>query len=336
MVFTTLGLVIFAVYLWYTNPFSVLTEVGRFNPSTYFIAVMVNYVGLVFMAGSWYVLLKALDIKIKFWRAIQMTFTSLFVVWMIPIPSGVELIRAYLVKNEEGSNMGKALSSVMVAKVYYFISFGAFISLAAIIVTILRGGSIPVRPELVWFVVLFAIVNTLLFGILLTPKLLRRVYGGSPDFMKKHVFNRIYDSDMGLGGFPAFIDELEVSVNSLRKKPMLNILSLLMIGFHWSTGSITAYLVAQSLGRPTSFWLIVLIYAVIEFIQQLNFIIPSGLGVVDAGLTGAFVMIGVPLSLAAAISLLTRLATYWFELILCGVVSFQFGYREALKDYYNK
>jgi uncharacterized protein (TIRG00374 family) len=336
MVFTTLGLVIFAVYLWYTNPFSALTEVGRFNPSIYFIAVMVNYVGLVFMSGSWYVLLRALDIKINFWRAIQMTFTSLFVVWMIPIPSGVEFIRAYLVKNEEGSNLGKAISSVMVAKVYYFISFGVFITLGAVIVTVLRGDSIPVRPELVWFVVLFALLNTLLFGILLTPDLLRHVYGKSPDVIKRHIFNRIYDPDMGLGGFPAFIDELEVSVDSLKKRPILNVLSLLMIGFHWSTGSITAYLVAQSLGKPTSFWLIVLIYAVIEFIQQLNFIIPSGLGVVDAGLTGAFVIIGVPLSLASAISLLTRLATYWLELILCGAVSFQFGYREALKDYYNR
>ena len=79
--------------------------------------------------------------------------------------------------------------------------------------------------------------------------------------------------------------------------------------------------------------MVVLIYAVIEFIQQLNILIPSGLGVVDAGLTGAFILIGVPMETASAISLLTRLATYWFELVLCGLVSFQFGYREALRDY---
>jgi len=54
---------------------------------------------------------------------------------------------------------------------------------------------------------------------------------------------------------------------------------------------------------------------------------------VDAGLTGALTVVGVPLSVAAAISLLTRLATYWLELVICGVVSLRFGYREALKDY---
>ena len=61
---------------------------------------------------------------------------------------------------------------------------------------------------------------------------------------------------------------------------MENILSLLLVGFHWSTGVITAYMVAVSLGYRISIWVIVLIYAVIEFIQQLNILIPSGLGVV--------------------------------------------------------
>jgi uncharacterized protein (TIRG00374 family) len=72
---------------------------------------------------------------------------------------------------------------------------------------------------------------------------------------------------------------------------------------------------------------------VIEFIQQLNVLIPSGLGVVDAGLTGAFMLVGAPIESASAISFLTRLATYWFELVLCGIISFQFGFREALKNY---
>jgi uncharacterized protein (TIRG00374 family) len=92
-----------------------------------------------------------------------------------------------------------------------------------------------------------------------------------------------------------------------------NLLSIILIGFHWSTGAITAYMVSISLNEPINFWVVVLVYSVIEFIQQLNFIIPSGIGIVDAGLAGALVVVGVPLQVAGAISLLTRLATYWFE-----------------------
>jgi uncharacterized protein (TIRG00374 family) len=104
-----------------------------------------------------------------------------------------------------------------------------------------------------------------------------------------------------------------------------------MVAFHWSTGSLTAYMVSLSLGRPIDFWAIVLVYALIEFIQQLNIFIPGGLGIVDATLTGAFVLLGVPLPMAAAISLLTRLATYWFEVILCALVSFRYGYKESVE-----
>ncbi|MBN2336318.1 flippase-like domain-containing protein, partial [Candidatus Bathyarchaeota archaeon] len=285
------------------------------------------------LAGSWHMLLRVLGVHQSLWRSVQMTFVSMFVVWVLPIPSGVELIKAYLVRGEEGSNMGKAVSSVIVNKVYYFISFGVLITLAAVMVTFVGGGQIPVQPVYVWFVVLYAVANTVLFGVALAPRHLQRLYEGSPGWIRRNMLDRIYNPEMGLGGFPVFVDEIQKAITSLQGRPAENLLSLLMVGFHWSTGALTAYLVALSLGYHVSFWVVVLIYAVIEFIQQLNILIPSGLGVVDAGLTGAFVVVGVPLSAASAISLLTRLATYWFELVLCGAVSVQFGYREALEGY---
>ena len=331
--FTVLGLVLFIAYLAYTNPFKVLTEVGRFDPWTFLAAVLVNYVGLFFLSASWFIVLRVLGIEVSLWRSVQITFVSMFTVWMFPFPSGVEIIRAYLVRDSDGSNIGKSVSSALVSKVYYYISFGGMITLAAVIVTLINGSGLLVQPVYVWFVVAFALGNTVIIGLILDPKLLRKVYERSPRWVKRNLFDRLYSSDLGLGGFSSFIDEVDESILLIRRKPLENILSLIMVGFHWSTGAITAYMVAVSLGYRISFWIIVLIYAVIEFIQQLNILIPSGLGVVDAGLTGAFVLVGVPLGAAAAISLLTRLATYWLELVLCGLVSFQFGYREALRKY---
>jgi uncharacterized protein (TIRG00374 family) len=333
--FTVFGLVLFITYLTYTNPFKILTEVGRFDPWTFMAAVLVNYVGLFFLSASWFMVLRVLGVEVSLWRSVQITFVSMFTVWMFPFPSGVEIIRSYLVRDSEGGNIGKAVSSVLVSKIYYYISFGVMITLAAVIVTWVNGSGLPVQPVYVWFVVAFALGNTVIIGLVLDPGLLRKVYGRSPEWVKRNLFDRLYSTDLGLGGFSSFIDEVDESMFLLRRNPMENILSLLLVGFHWSTGAITAYMVTVSLGYRISFWVIVLIYAVIEFIQQLNILIPSGLGVVDAGLTGAFVLVGVPLAAAAAISLLTRLATYWLELVLCGLVSFQFGYREALGDYLN-
>ena len=332
LLLTSLGLVIFVAYLAYSNPFSVLMEVGRFDPRTFALAVLVNYAGLFFFSASWHLLLRALGVGVGIWDSVQAMFVSLFVVWLVPIPVGTEIIRAYIVKDEENSDLGKAIASVVVHKAYYNIAFGFLIALAALMVTVFGGGSFPVRAELVLVVIVFAVGSSLVYGLFLNPNLLMVVYHRSPGWVRRNVFDRMVDSRRREGGFPAVIEGIGSAVNSLMAKPLNNFASMLMVAFHWSTGALTAYMVALSLGAPIDFWVIVLIYALIEFIQQLNVFIPSGLGIIDASLTGAFVLLGVPLSLASAISLLTRLATYWFELILCALVSFRFGYKESIED----
>jgi len=331
LLLTSLGLVIFVAYLAYSNPFSVLMELGRFDPWVFALAVLVNYVGLFFFSASWYLLLRALKVGVSIWESVQAMFVSLFVVWLVPIPVGTEIIRAYLVKDEENSDMGKAIASVVVHKAYYNIAFGALIAIAALMVTVFRGEAIPVRSELVFLVILFAAVSSVVYGLFLDPGLLMGVYERSPGWVRRNLFDRMVDSRMRERGFPAVIEEIDSAVSSMMAQPLNNLLSILMVAFHWSTGSLTAYMVSLSLGSPIDFWAIVLVYALIEFIQQLNIFIPGGLGIIDATLTGAFVLLGVPLSMAAAISLLTRLATYWFEVILCALVSFRYGYRESVE-----
>ena len=331
LVFLSIGVALFVGYIVYSNPFAVLTEVGRFDPLMFLAAIAVNYVGLVFLSASWHILLKGLGFKNSLWESIQVSFVGLFVVWMLPFPSGFELVRAYLIRDKEGGNIGKAVSSVIVSKVYYFISFGLMISLAAIIVRFVNNSDIPIQAGFIWFAVLFALSNMVTFAVILTPRIMMWLYDRSPEWLNNMIQKRIYSTSFGLNSFEQFVNEIQDSIKTLRKRPLENLISLFLVGFHWSTGAITAYMVSISLNEPVDFWVIVLIYAVIEFIQQLNFLIPSGLGIVDAGLAGAFVVVGVPLEVAGAISLLTRLATYWFELVLCGFVSFRYGYREALK-----
>jgi uncharacterized protein (TIRG00374 family) len=333
LVLTSIGLVLFVIYLAYTNPFRVLMEVGRFDPWAFALALAINYAGMFFFAASWYVLLRVLGVGVGLWEAVRAMFASLFVVWLIPIPVGTEIIRAYLIKDQENSGMGKAIASVMVHKAYYNISFGLLIALASLMVTIFWKGPMPVSPGFVTLVILFVVGSSIIYGLFLSPTTLMAVYGRSPAWLRRNLFDRLVDTSRDEEGFPSVVREIESAVGSLMMKPFQNLLSILMVAFHWSTGSVTAYIVALSLGWRIDFWVIVLVYALIEFIQQLNVFIPGGIGVIDASLTGAFVVLGIPLSMAAAISLLTRLATYWFELVLAAAVSFLYGYQEALTEY---
>lgn len=107
LLLTTVGLILFIIYLTFSNPFRAFQEVRRFNLSLFLVSIVINYLGLVFFAASWYLLLRGMDVGIRLSGAIRATFISLFVVLMIPIPVGTEIIRAYLVRKEENSDIGK-------------------------------------------------------------------------------------------------------------------------------------------------------------------------------------------------------------------------------------
>ena len=327
---TLLAIVLFVTYLWWSNPFQAFSELESFSLNLFVIAIIVDFIGLFFFVFSWHLLNKALDIKIELWESIQICFTSLFVGWIVPIPMNTEVVRAYLLTNKTGSNMGKSISSVFVHRAFYNISFGIIITLTAFFV-ILSGKQIPIKSEIVVFLVFFAIISSIFFSLILNPRILERLYSLSPNWIKHNIFDRLYNPDKSEAGFKRVIFEVEEAIITLSKKMKLSLLSFICVSIHWGLGAITAWIVAYSMGVHLEIWVTVFIYAVIEFIQQINWVIPSGLGIVDTGLTEALVFIGIPLSLSAAISLLIRFATNWIELIVYIPVAFHYGYKEIVE-----
>ncbi len=333
LAFTLIGVAFFLVYLAWANPFAAFAEVGRFNIGVYALAVLIDQIGLLFFAASWYLILRAMRVNLTFWGATQLSFTSLFIGWLVPLPLMTEMVRAYLVKDRSGSNLGKALSSVLVHRSYYNIAFGMIIGGTAI-VTIASGREIPINPWVSWFLITFAVLSVAVFSLMLNTRVLSYIYMKSPSWVRRKVFDRFHDPESVEEGFQPVIEDIGEAVDSLRKNMGINLIAFGMLLFHWSAGAITAYLSAEALGVHVDVPTVVFAFAVVEFLQQLNFFIPSGIGLLDAGLAGAFVLAGVPLSTAAAISLLTRLATYWFEVIVCVPVALRFGYKEFLAKYF--
>jgi uncharacterized membrane protein YbhN (UPF0104 family) len=79
--------------------------------------------------------------------------------------------------------------------------------------------------------------------------------------------------------------------------------------FDWLT-LLTALAATGQQPRPT---LVLLAFCAAQLLAQVP-ITPGGLGVVEAGLTGALVLIGVPAGAAAAATLAYRLVSYWLAL----------------------
>ena len=322
----TLGLAIFILYLSLSNPFKGISEAGRFNPFLFFLAFTVDFIGIILFAISWHILVIGAGMRVRVVESLRATLISFFIIWLIPIPIGLEIIRAYLIKGDGKSNAGKAVSSVLVHKSLYNLSFGIIIAIASGVIMFSPGRVFPLEPAFIWFMILFGVASSTFFLFLLDK---RRLLWVQRRFSKFKMFNRI--SKNGFTSLQEFSESIEDAFHVLKSRRALLLTSFIMISVHWSTGSITTYLVALSLGFELNIWHIVLVYAIVEFIQQLNIIIPGGIGVIDAGLTGALTLIGVSLTSASAISLLTRLDTYWFEIIISAFVTFHSGYKHVLK-----
>jgi len=333
LTFTFIGVVFFVAYLAWANPFTVFAKVGVFNFGIYAIAIVIDLIGLLLWSTSWYLILRAMKVKISFWETTQFSFTSLFIGWLTPLPLMTEMVRAYLIKDRSTSNLAKGLSSVLVHRSYYNIAFGVVIGGTALI-TIASGRQIPINTEVSLFLTAFALISVVVFSLMLNTRALRYIYRKSPAWVKSRVFDKYRDPESGEKGFTSMIVDIGEAVHELRTKTGLNILAFAMLLFHWSAGAITAYLSAEALGVHLEVSTVVFAFAMVEFLQQMNFFIPSGIGLLDAGLAGALVLAGVPLSMAAAISLLTRLATYWLEVLVCVPVAFRFGYKEFLAKYF--
>jgi len=329
LAFTIIGVVFFVAYLVWSNPLEAFAEVGAFNIPIYLVAVAVDFLGLMFWATSWYLILRAMKVEIGLWTTTQLSFTSLFIGWIAPLPLMTEMVRAYLIKDKSTSNLGKGLSSVLVHRAYYNIAFGLIIG-GTTFITLASGRQIHINPAVSWFLTAFALVSVAVFILVLNKRALTYIYSKSPQFVRRRVFDKYRDSETGENGFNYVIDDIADAIRALKAEMGLNLAAFAMLVFHWSAGVVTTYLSAIALGVQLDISTAIFAFAFVEFLQQINFFIPSGIGILDAGLAGALVLAGIPLSMAAAISLLTRLATYWLEIALCTPIAFRLGYKEFL------
>ena len=235
LAFTIVGVVFFVAYLVWSNPLEAFAEVGAFNVPIYLVAVAIDFLGLMFWATSWYLILRAMKVEIGLWTTTQLSFTSLFIGWIAPLPLMTEMVRAYLIKDRSTSNLGKGLSSVLVHRAYYNIAFGLIIG-GTTFITLLSGGQIPINPAVSWFLTVFALVSVAIFILTLNRRALTYVYSKSPQFVRRKVFDRYHNSETGENGFNHVIDDIADAICALKAEMGLNLTAFAMLVFHWSAG----------------------------------------------------------------------------------------------------
>ncbi|MEL7043680.1 MAG: lysylphosphatidylglycerol synthase transmembrane domain-containing protein [Pseudomonadota bacterium] len=113
------------------------------------------------------------------------------------------------------------------------------------------------------------------------------------------------------------IELLESASTLLRSGPLYAGLALAILA--WGAEGVAFHMILDALKISTSVWLAVGIYAISVLIGALSFI-PGGLGTTEAVMVVLLKLLGADTATAVAATLICRLATLWFAVLLGAII----------------
>lgn len=322
--FLLIGLLIFIGYLYFFVDIpEMLTIIQRVDLFYYLLAVAVLLLSMLAYSLTWQYFLRPLSINVPFKKTFLFTWVGVFVDLLIPAESiSGDASKAYLMSKDSGENAGKVVASVVSHRILSMIITLSTLIISSISLFILQYE----LPAFVSNLILLVAVGTtisLIFIFLLC--------------LKEQLTQKLIDL---LLRFSAFISRGRLKLASLRSKAKKasrafnqsievlgrNPRSLVRPVFFsiaaWFLSVLLSFLVFVSLDHPVSFVLITIVYSISNAIQNIPIGVPGEVGLVEIVMTSLYGLLGVPLGISAAATVLIRVLWVWFRLLL-GFVAVQ-------------
>lgn len=290
------GGIVFLLISFYADFSKLATAFGKFNWWWFPVILGLSFLNYIFRFYKWQYYLSVLNLKVKTSRSLLIFFSS-FVLSVTPGKMG-EILKSYLLREENGTPVSKSMPIVLAERVTDFIS--------VVILSIIGAFVFDYGKEIILIVGLFFIGFTLLIGFR-KPSLWLINKLGSVKILKKYTKN--------------FLDAYESTYQLLKIKPLL--IATFISFFAWFAECIGLFLVLDVFSKTSLIEVNVLIATFIYGFSTLIgaiAMLPGGLGVTEASITGLLVLLKIPKDISAASTIIIRIATLWFAVLL-GIVA---------------
>ena len=315
-----IGLLIFIVFLYFLSGTAglanIATTLERTNLFYYSLAFICTLLGVLLFSLTWHSLLKLLSIRISFRKTILYILVGTFVDLLIPAESiSGDLSRVYLMHKNTIEDTGKVVASIVSHRI---------ISMTTTLVGLIVSSTyflLRYRPsELVVNIIAIVSVGTAISIIALC------YLSARPQTTEK-VIDRIIR-------FVAFVSRGHWQLTSLRAK-----VQKMLTAFHqgiealstrpkslawpvtftvasWFFDLLIPFFVFVSLGFGVPLSLIVVVYSISVALQTIPLGIPGEIGLIEIVMTSLYTLLGIPIAVSAAATVLVRLVTFWFKLFV--------------------
>lgn len=314
----SIGLFILAIFMIFSDINSVIEVMLTSDKINFFLGFISMFVGVIFYTISWLLLLNSSGIKLKFLRAFEGVWISVFFNIMVPTASiSGEVFRIWYAVKETDSGYGNVAATVFIHRILCFIPFMLGSILGIIYFLIAYNLPTYLSTILIFISTVISFGFLLLLMLWIKPKITIKIAFKIAGFIEKLV--RKKNPSRLKGSLQKAFEEFEFSLKTLgySRRPLF--LSLIFAIFFWFLDVAVAYFVFQSLNYPISFALIVAVYTIGITVQIVPIGIPGMVGVVETIMSGLYMLAGIPLNVSVAATMMIRFIMMWLEALIGGI-----------------
>jgi len=316
-----IGLSIFLVYLFFfggrENLANIAVTLRTADPFYYSLAFVSITLSMFFSSLSWHLLLNLLSIRATLRKAFLYLWIGAFVDLVVPAESvSGEVSKAYLMSKNSNVNSGKVVASIVSHKILSMtVTLGGLIISSVFFV-------LKYKPsELILAVAVIVIASCSAVSIILlaylslkeqtTKKLVNWVIKLAARISRGRweLTSLRSKAQRMLKAFHGGIDTLARNPRDLVWPVLLSIVS-------WIFNVLVVSLVFLSIGHKISSSAILVVYSISVSLQSIPVGIPGEVGFMEFIMTALYRLLGVPIVISIVATVLTRVVTLWFKLIV--------------------
>ena len=308
-----LGLIAFILYFYFfINPAQVVDILSRTNLAYYACAFVSYFMFAFFSSLVWRNLLNSLSVKISKRKALLLTWVGLFFDATVPqLGWSAEISKTYFLTKDSNEASGKIVASVVGQKIFTITMTVVALGLGLGLVLI----SYPL-PFIVTFLIALVLALSILslllvYYVSLKPKATKTLLNWGiriASFFRKrwNPQNFMLKADGVLGKFHLGMEQLKANPKALVKPIIYAVISFI---FEVSV----IFLTFMALGYPVPVDKVLIVFTLTGTLQTVGV---TFFGFPELIMSISFTALGIPAALSVSVTLLTRVVSLWFRLLV--------------------
>jgi hypothetical protein len=315
-----LGLVAFILYLWFfvgfDGLFSLLSNLNVYQYSLFFsLAVVALFLAVIFDSLIWHSLLNSLSVKVKLRKIVLYNWIGNFIELIIPSATiGGEVARIALAQKETKNDTGIAAATVLSSRIISSLVYsgGLFVGFISLLLT--RQLPIYLITPVILVTAGTAGVIAVIFIVAFKKNAVEKIVNVS-----MWITRRLIKNPVKLEGLREKIHHALSSFSEVFKTfkahPKYLIKPVIFAVVAWMFNLIVYLMIFYSLNfTGISMVDLATVYCIVTTVETLTAGFP--VGAVEVTMTSLFSLYGVPIAVAGAATTLTRLLTFWCQIIV--------------------